>query len=174
MSVVIVADGAPGERHPRPSPELLRAMRRAIEEYRLVATRLDVTGPRYVPVEVLANLALRPNAVAGQVRTAVERALERFFKILPDSPADVVWPLGRDVYVSELYALLERLPGVDYVAELLLETKDDSRAMRNKRGELVGIDLRDNELPAYSVRELRTTGARPVLRSRGMDATTAD
>ena len=81
---------------------------------------------------------------------------------------------GRDVYVWELYALLERLPGVDYVAELLLETKDDSRAMRNKRGELVGIDLRDNELPAYSVRELRTTGARPVLRSRGMDATTAD
>jgi hypothetical protein len=55
---------------------------------------------------------------AGPVGESVGRALEGFFHPLTGGPEGEGWPFGRDVYLSDVAALIENLPGVDYVQEL--------------------------------------------------------
>ncbi len=46
------------------------------------------------------------------------RALEQFFHPLTGGEQGQGWGFGRDVYLSEVAAVLERTEGVDYVAEV--------------------------------------------------------
>jgi hypothetical protein len=72
---------------------------------------------------------LKPGAPArtikGQAQEGVldlaAAALERFFDPLRGGPDGRGWPFGRSIYVSEIYALLDGLPGVDYVSRLMLD-----------------------------------------------------
>jgi hypothetical protein len=54
----------------------------------------------------------------------VEQALAGFLHPLTGGPEGVGWPFGRDVYLSDVAAALERTPGVDYVVELSLLLND--------------------------------------------------
>jgi len=65
------------------------------------------------------------------------------------------WLFGRSAYVSEVYQLLDTLPGIDYVTRsmdshtnLPLDefTADPNRALRNAQGDLIAIKLQPNEL----------------------------
>ena len=51
---------------------------------------------------------------------AARQALEDFFHPLRGGPDRRGWDLGRDVYMSDVAAVLERVKGVDYVKELTL------------------------------------------------------
>lgn len=84
------------------------------------------------------------------------RALKRFFDPLAGGEDRNGWPFGRNVFVSEIYQLLDTLPGIDYVtrtndpqtAGALLDelTADASRLLRNARGDLVGVEIQPDEL----------------------------
>jgi len=66
------------------------------------------------------------------------------------------WPFGRDVHVSEVYELLEKIDGVDYLSDILLvsqcqpENKHCLAAdtIWNDQGEPIGLRLYDHYLPA--------------------------
>ena len=60
------------------------------------------------------------HAEAGNVEKAARQALEDFFQKLRGRPDRRGWDLGRDVYMSDVAAVLERVKGVDYVKELTL------------------------------------------------------
>jgi uncharacterized phage protein gp47/JayE len=80
-----------------------------------------VAGPEYL--EVVVNAEVR--AVAGQnkssVRAAIEAALRAFLDPLEGGPDGAGWPLGRDVFMSEILATLSNVPGVDHVVSAELE-----------------------------------------------------
>lgn len=156
ISLVVVPFRKTNERHPRPTPELLAEVRRALEDYRLVTTRLHVVGPHYVPVKISATMALTRNVPEREVGNNVRAALERFLEVVADPPEEGGWPFGKDVYVSELYDVIERQPGVDYVAALELTAEEESRLVRNAKGEVVAIDLRENELPLAEIKDVWT------------------
>ena len=82
--------------------------------------QIYVTGPDYLPVDVTAILSPIDPAEAGIVEKAARKALEDFFHPLRGGPDRRGWDLGRDVYVSDVAAVLERVKGVDYVKELTL------------------------------------------------------
>jgi hypothetical protein len=157
ISVVVVPVPDTKERHPRPGQELLASIRRGLEDYRLVTTRLHVVGPQYVPVYIDGTLALLQNAPEGDTVDRVRAALEDFLKVLPgkDEVESESWPFGGDVYLSELYEVIERLPGIDYVAALELGSENPARFIRNDKGQVVGVDLRENELPVANIKNLR-------------------
>lgn len=109
---------------PWPSFGLREAVRRYIAA-RAPACLADsdglfVTGPRYQPVDVRAVIAPRDPAEAGAVEAAARTALLAFFHPLFGGPERRGWSPGRAVYLSDVAALLERVPGVDFVAELAL------------------------------------------------------
>ncbi len=108
--VVLPPCGSP----PRPSPELLREVRRYLERRRPVATELHVVGPEYVPVTVSAELHVAFGAAAG-VAGAGQAALDAFFDPLAGGPTGDGWPFGRDVLEAEVMAVLQAVPGVTYV-----------------------------------------------------------
>lgn len=119
--VIVPADSGP---KPQPSPALIRA----VEEYlaaRALGTltavtppRIDVVGPGYLPVELTIEVEPLELAQAGAVRTAVLAAVERFLHSLTGGPDGAGWLFGRDVFLSELFAAFEAVPGVEHVRAL--------------------------------------------------------
>ena len=65
-----------------------------------------------------------------------------------------VWPFGRNVYVSEIYRLLDRIPGVDFVTKIdnkeIITAHDVGDRSIKQDGELVAIRLNPDELVKYS------------------------
>jgi hypothetical protein len=109
---------------PRPQPSF--ELRRLVRDYVAarapagMRARLIVTGPAYRPIGVAAAVVPIDRSNAGPVGEAATTALERFLHPLTGGPDARGWPFGRDVYLSDIAATLESLPGVDYVRTLNL------------------------------------------------------
>jgi hypothetical protein len=132
---------------------LLAAVAAYLEPRRLLATRVRVVGPRFVPIHVRVTVRLLPNALESVTQTRIVDELTRYLDPLVGRDGDG-WPFGRSVNVSEIYRLLDTLPGVDYVTRTVaaggqleeLSTDDSGRRIRNDANELVGIALARDEL----------------------------
>ena len=153
VSVVVVPD-----RRAHPSHELLWRVKRALEPARLLTTRVHVVRPRFVTLSVAVTLVPQPNADPNLLREVAVRRIQKFFDPLEGGSDGQGWPFGRSVYVSELYQLLDAIPGVDYVtrtrdprtgerlSELMVAPSEESRVQLNKQVELEAIQLRPDEL----------------------------
>jgi Baseplate J-like protein len=84
------------------------------------ANQVYVTGPAYLPVDVSATIAPVDPAEAGAVEERARAALGEFLHPLRGGPNRHGWEIGRDVFLSDVATVLERVPGVDYVEELAL------------------------------------------------------
>jgi hypothetical protein len=111
---------------PRPFPSFgLREQVRQAVEARMAADmaaahHLHVTGPDYLPVDVQATVSPVYPAEAGQVERLARAALATFLHPLQGGPDRQGWPPGRGVFLSDVAATLERVPGLDAVLELAL------------------------------------------------------
>ena len=110
------------ERRPWPSFGLREHVRKFISERGpagvAAAEQIYVTGPDYLPIEVRATLAPKVPSEAGKVEQRGRQAIEDFLHPLRGGPEGRGWELGRDLYLSDLAAVLERVEGLDYVKEL--------------------------------------------------------
>jgi len=59
-------------------------------------------------------------AQPGAVEQEVIKSLAAFFHPLTGGPDNAGWDLGRDVFLSDVAAVLEHVAGVDYLKELQL------------------------------------------------------
>lgn len=109
---VIVVPFLP-RRRPAPSEGTRRAVARHLGRRRIVGTRIAVAGPRYTEVAVRAAVRPLPGADPAALRERILEALHRLFDPLR-------WPLGRDVYRSEVLQALDEVPGLDHVLSLEL------------------------------------------------------
>ena len=137
----------------QPRVELRQQIARDLEARRLLTTQVHVVGPRYVAIGVRVRLVLTEEGRLAAVQNAAIEALERFLHPLSGGPEEKGWPFGRSIYVSEIYKLLDQLPGVDYVTPI--ETQDElfmvaqdmpNRLVRNTDNELFAITLEPDEL----------------------------
>lgn len=118
---------------PKGGGTLSSALRDAIREYldtrRLVTAQLYVIDPEYIPVDIEATVSKTEEANTSALEDKVKDVIEEFLD--PEYGGDAQkavdyiegislergsgWEFGRDVYLSELYELMERIPGVDHV-----------------------------------------------------------
>jgi len=122
-----------------------------LDERRLLATRHHVVGPEFLQIEIFANIALQKDTMKNAVRERADQALQNFFDPLTGGFNQTGWPFGRDIYVSEIYELLSRVPGIDFVGDIVLGTPNLKRwqyDIDRHPGTLIGIILYGNELPA--------------------------
>jgi predicted phage baseplate assembly protein len=108
---------------PQPQPSF--ELRRRVRDFLMARTPatlggLTVAGPEYLPVGVEAAVTPRGRDDAGSVRDAVEAALAEFLHPLRGGPDASGWPFGRNVYLSDVAALLEGISGVDHVNTMSL------------------------------------------------------
>ena len=120
VTVVVMPDS--DSDRPEPSQGLLSFVKRYLDRRRVVCTRLEVVGPTYVPVSVIASVQVRAGASGQRVEQMIRDGLDAFFDARRGGPNGFGWPFGRSVYRSEILARLDGVPGVDHVLELRLET----------------------------------------------------
>ena len=122
VTLLIIPNGE--ESRPWPSFGLRQRVLRFIERHApadlAAANQIYITGPDYLPVDVTARLAPRDPAEAGAVERRARLAVEEFLHPLRGGPERRGWELGRDIYLSDVAAVLERVEGVDYVEEIQL------------------------------------------------------
>jgi predicted phage baseplate assembly protein len=138
ITVVAVPKVRPGRTGPpaRPSDAFLAAVRRHLQQRRLLCDNLQVVRPVYIEVSVSARFRLLKAAGPAAVVARARQVLDRFLAgedqaslgedaAAPSSlsPCPTRWPFGRPVFPSEVYAVLDRVAGVDSVSELLLTAR---------------------------------------------------
>jgi len=115
-------------------PVLAQQIETHLEPYRLLTTTVRVREPRYVGVKVSAEIVATdysdPEVVRGNVRAALNKFIAPLDLTEPDQPRDELlgprwegWPFGRSLFISELYALIQRVQGVKHVLEVRLGTR---------------------------------------------------
>jgi hypothetical protein len=111
------------ERVPRPSSALLDTIRDYLSAQCLgnVTQDVHVLGPSFKEVAVQARIHALDQRTSSDVERRAMSALESFFHPLYGGESGRGWDFGRDVQRSEVFAVLQRVEGVDYVesAQLL-------------------------------------------------------
>ncbi|MGQ0778527.1 MAG: hypothetical protein ACT4NY_29640 [Pseudonocardiales bacterium] len=149
VSVVVVPDaglagsGSAPDSHPRPTEELTTALYRFLAPRRILTTRHHVVGPSYVDVGIAAHLALHGDAPPRDALEQARDLLVAFFDPLHGGAEGNGWPFGQSVYVSEVYAVLERADLIDYVEGVTLTGPNP---ISDPDGQLVGIELDVHQL----------------------------
>lgn len=110
---------------PLVSLELLNRVQSYLDAHRVPTCDLVVVGPDYVRVDVQVEIALSSLDVASGVESAVTVALSKFLHPLTGGLDDAGWDFGRQPHKSDVYALLEPIPGVDHVHSLSLKPVPD-------------------------------------------------
>jgi hypothetical protein len=131
--------------------DILKTVDDALDTRRLLTTLLHVVAPFYLSVGVQTTIVLKPDErlpeeTGTMIQDRVVQAVQKFLQPLAEDGDGDGWPFGRNVFVSELYDLLDKLEGVDFVVSVDLTTTDTGRLIRNAAGELVGIDVQPHEL----------------------------
>lgn len=164
LSVVVVpAADAPGL--PAASPELCAAVLAWLEPRRLLGVRHHVLPAPYVPVTVTARLVLQEDYAPASVASsgvltdeAIEleagklaaAAVAKHLHPLIGGADGTGWPFGRNMYTSELVAVLDGLHGVDFVEELRFLDPPSERQI-SADGRIVGVRLAPHELVEVTV-----------------------
>lgn len=113
---------------PQPSATLLRQ----VEEYLLqrvplllgdsANSRINLVGPGYLSVFVIADIVPVDIYQAQQVRDAASKALDQFLNPVTGGRDGTGWEFGRGVYESEIAHLLQSVSGIKYVKSLQLRS----------------------------------------------------
>lgn len=123
-----------------PSNEVLRYVKRYLDERRLVGTVLNVIKPRYQDLSLKVTLLRRTIGTSDRVRGEIEQKLRRYLHPLVGGRDGHGWDFGRAVLKTELIHVIEEVPGVEGVDNL--DITDEERGMNVEH---VRVD--DDELP---------------------------
>jgi predicted phage baseplate assembly protein len=97
----------------------------------VAADRLVVRGPSYVAVSVEVTLTAVSSGSVATLEESVTDAIAAFLHPLSGGPmddraGDEGWPFGELPTLSDLYALIEGVEGVDYVEQLAVQYDPDT------------------------------------------------
>jgi predicted phage baseplate assembly protein len=127
VRVMIVPRGT--EDRPVPTLELLDRVRDYLVARCTPTAEVRVTGPSWLRAEVEVQVAPRSLDAAQGLAAAVEDALRAFLHPLTGGPDGRGWEPGRRPYKSELYALVEGTPGVDFLRSLRVRYVEEATGL---------------------------------------------
>ncbi|MFJ3902877.1 baseplate J/gp47 family protein [Streptomyces sp. NPDC090025] len=123
VHVIVVPDQGPGTPRPEPTPDTLRAVRARLDPRRDLTARLEVHGPRYLPIAVKADLVVWKQAVdagvdAAQVRKDLLARIGAYLHPVHGGPQGTGWRVGQHVLTSELFHAVRPAEEIGYLASL--------------------------------------------------------
>jgi predicted phage baseplate assembly protein len=119
---VVVVPHSEGNR-PAPTLELLNEVEDFLRARTSPVFDLRVVGPGWLRVSVSAEVVPRSLDQATDVESRIRRALDEFLHPLRGGFGAAGWPFGRRPHRSDVYALIERLDGVDHVRSLEVDER---------------------------------------------------
>src|SRR5690606_16753898 len=108
---------------PKPSAGMMQTVLTHLEPYRLLTTKLYIIPPEYIKVTVRAIVVVDPRYEGRE--TDVKQVLEEWLQPYGDDSLSG-WEFGRPIYKSDVYDIIHRVPGIQYIQDvwLMAEGKD--------------------------------------------------
>lgn len=114
--------------------EFTRDVTAFLDDYRLLTTTLRIREPNYVglkvDVEIVVSEYSQPDVVRARVADRLREFLSPLALAAPDETPDELlgpnwegWPFGRKLYISELYSIVQKVPGVKHVRDVRLSQR---------------------------------------------------
>ena len=125
------------EERKQPSPAYLANILQMLEPRRMIGVKVQILPSEYIGISVFVEVTA--DSYYERVRREIGRVLARYFE-------KQGWDFGRSVRHSEIYGLLDTLPGVTAVRTVTLDAKGKG-VKRNRNGDLL--------LPASGLAYLR-------------------
>jgi predicted phage baseplate assembly protein len=123
-----------------PGDALLDRITRYLDDRRLIGTRLAVGPPYYQGITVVATVHAFRGTDTDRVRRQAHDALYRHLDPLTGGALGKGWPFGRPVQAGEIFAVLQRVPGVELVDEVLLHPADPLTGKRGDPTERIDLE----------------------------------
>jgi len=118
----------PGGEKDKPIPSL--TLRKTVEKHikkrslnLIPPERVEVEKPSYMEVSITAVVVPDSMDVAVPLEKEILKRMKKFLHPLTGGPEGRGWDFGRDVHISDVYALLEGIKDVDHVEKLELNGK---------------------------------------------------
>lgn len=153
-----------------PGPELIREVENYLEARAFAGTieqtpaQINVIGPGYLRIAIAAEIVPVDIDAAQKVKQQALTALTGFLHPLTGGPNGDGWEFGRDLYISEVYQLLEGLAGVDHVKSLRLIPNSAQRRITFTEPLTANLDLPAN------TRVITTDGKKAALLAEPLSA----
>ncbi len=139
-----------------------------LEPYRMAGYDLEADIPRYVSVELELQVCVLRDYLRANVKAALADAFSN--RVLPDGRRGLFhpdnWTFNQPLYVSQLYATAQAVPGVASVAVATLQRQgtDSTQAISDgflhiDRLEIVRLD-NDPSFPEHGILRLKLDGGR--------------
>jgi predicted phage baseplate assembly protein len=114
-------------------------VRSFLDERRLLATRLDIDAPQYVPVALAVQVRAKRGYDPQQVMADVEKRLYQYINPLYGGADGHGWPFGRSLSLSEIYAVIQGINTVDYIEEVNIYPVDPDTDQRQEATNKISI-----------------------------------
>jgi hypothetical protein len=173
LKIVIVPEASDADDiAPEPGDKLRQAVYEFLRDRVPICTRLQVLTPQYSAIHLEATVVRgrQSRLDRATVRQNVVNAVRDFLHPTRGGDDGRGWPFGRSIFRSELYAVIEGLPGVDHVRELLLRDAWMRLAKKGDRKEVYPYSLPapQDDLPEETrselfVRDSRFQDAQPLV-----------
>lgn len=127
-----------------PGDETLARISQYLDQRRMIGARVLVEPPVYQGITIVARLRARARSSTLRLQASALEALYRYFHPLVGGPDGTGWPFGRPVHVGEVYSVLQRLSGTEFVEDASLFPADPITGERG--GAVQRIALPDHAL----------------------------
>jgi predicted phage baseplate assembly protein len=107
-----------------PAPGVLDRIAAYLDERRCLGARISVEPPFYQGVTVVAKLRARRRADVEPLTKRALAALFEYYDPLSGGPDGTGWPFGRPVQAGEVFGVLQKLRGIDFVDDVRLYGAD--------------------------------------------------
>lgn len=128
VSVIVVPRTTDAK--PQPALELLGRVEDYLAGRVPAGAGLRIVGPRYIRVDVRAEIGVVSLEDAGEVAAAVQERLDAFLHPLTGGLERRGWDFGRAPHRSDFLALIEGVAGVDYVRFLQIDQTEEVEGIR--------------------------------------------
>jgi predicted phage baseplate assembly protein len=140
-----------------PTEATLASLATYLDERRCLGARLSVEAPYYQAVTVVAKLLARSQTPLDPLRRRAVEALYRYLNPVSGGANGTGWPFGRAVQAGDVFAVLQRLPGVEMVEDVRLFGANPTTGVRGE--EVSRIDLGAHALVFSYEHQVRVTAA---------------
>jgi predicted phage baseplate assembly protein len=123
-----------------PGEETLKRISERLDEVRLIGTRVLVSPPKYRGVTVVARVIARPRLDKARVRADALEALYEYLNPISGGREGRGWEFGRPVQAGDVYALLQRVRGVDLVEDVRLFGANPVTGERGEETQRLDVD----------------------------------
>ena len=156
ISVLIVPKDA--TKNPRAA---ITAVTKYLQAKCLLTTRLHVALPVYLKIGINISVIVFADQDETLIKAKIIEAIKQYFDPINGGLDAKGLGFGQPVYISDLYALLDAMDGVDYVTPYLKGGEKPVLIAANNRykrrtNEIIGVDLLPNELPTIDWSELKS------------------